>query len=500
MTDQPAVRLHRATWTYALGSAPALREVSLSIEPGEMVLLVGPSGSGKSTALRLMNGLIPHLHDGVLTGSAHLHGVDVTTTDLADLGRLAGSVWQHPFRQFFASLVGDEVAFAMENHGVEPGQIRARVADLLASRGLLGLWDRRLETLSSGQQQGVAVLSALAHRPPVLLLDEPSANLSDQGTADLLDSLSRLRAEAVTTVVVEHRLDPFIPLADRVVCFRGGGIAAQWTRAEFTELTDADLVDHGLRPRSLAPSLPREPGGPRAEPATAPAGSTSGGAGITVQGVRSVRGGALVLDLERAHLLVGRVTAIRGANGAGKTTLARVLAGLQRHHGTVSWRGHASSRADRRRRTTFIGQEVQRQLFADSVRGELDLAAGRGTSTDEMTALLTRLDLAQLADRHPLSLSGGQQQRLAIAVAAVSDRPVIVLDEPSTGVDARHLTTISDLLRGLAADGRCVVVISHDDDLLALAADAELVLTPPHRRVHPRGASGRVRRGASALP
>lgn len=175
LTNNDVVTMEGVSWTYAGADAPALAGLDLKIAPGELVVLAGPSGSGKSTALRLMNGIISHLTEGTMQGKVEVAGLDPHGAELAATGRRTGSVWQHPFRQFFAGTVTDEIAFALENHAEPPDRIRQRVGALLQEHGIQHLGDRRLATLSSGQQQLVAMLAAIVHRPPVLLLDEPSA-------------------------------------------------------------------------------------------------------------------------------------------------------------------------------------------------------------------------------------------------------------------------------------------------------------------------------------
>ncbi|MEB4614926.1 ABC transporter ATP-binding protein, partial [Leucobacter sp. M11] len=340
MTATPAIQLGDVSWTYRGVETPALHGLDMTIDRGETVVLAGASGSGKSTILRLMNGLIPHLHEGRLTGDVRLLGASTTALDLAGFGRKTGSVWQHPFRQFFASTVTDEIAFALENHGDVPERIRHRVDELLTSHDLVQVRNRLLSTLSSGQQQLVALLAAIAHRPQLLLLDEPSANLSESATARLVASLARLRGEGVTTVIAEHRISPFLPITDRIVSVSGGRLETTWRPQAFTRLSEHERSSHGLRPRTLPPqrAVPGvasgrsiEASGPQtsAHRADTPA-LRNAREGVTLENILCVKDGHVILDLDHAHFPPGRVTVLRGGNGAGKTTLARIIVGLQR--------------------------------------------------------------------------------------------------------------------------------------------------------------------------
>jgi energy-coupling factor transport system ATP-binding protein len=497
------VEIAGVRWRYAGADAPTLDGLNLRIERGETVVLCGASGSGKSTALRLVNGLVPHFHRGTLEGTVRLGGESVAEQSPDVIGRRTGTVLQHPRRQFFTDTVAAETAFALENFGEPPRLIRDRVAAVLVEHRLSDFTDRRLAELSGGQQQQVACAAATAHRPALLLLDEPTANLSADAVARFMARIAELRAAGVTLVIAEHRLHRLADLADRIVLLRDGRAATEWTGAEFTRLPERVRVAEELRGGvPVAHTLPRAHGhGPSVEPAQSvpaledPAGEPESARGLRLYRIRCSRKGRPVLDIADAYFPAGAVTAVTGPNGAGKTTLARVITGLQRHGGRVTLDGHRVDRCRRLAISALVMQDVQRQLFTDSVAAELRLGAGEsaigGSEPDGAAVendehpLLRDLGLAGFGNRHPLALSGGQQQRLMVAVARLSGRRIVVFDEPSSGVDARHLASITAALRDLAAGGAIVVLISHDDELVAHAADLEFRLHPlpgPERR------------------
>lgn len=472
------IRIDHTDWTYPHAAEPSLRDLDLHIEPGEFVILCGASGSGKSTALRLMNGLIPHFHDeGVLTGTVTVDGLVTVDAELDAIGLITGTVLQHPRRQFFTDSAPEEIAFAMENFGVPSEEIRERVATVIEELAAGVPVGQRLRDMSGGQQQQVAIAAATAHGPRLLLLDEPSSNLSADAVQRLTVTLAGLKTHGVTIVVAEHRLRYLEELVDRVVVMRDGVIEVQWSAEQFRGIPDEELAREGLRGVVGSVALP-------ALPATGP--SVAGGidassvlpAELELEAIRCRLGGRVVLDLDRVAFAAGAVTAICGVNGAGKSTLARIVTGLQRSTGTVRLNGKVLSARARQRASAIVMQDVQRQLFTDSVQAEIDLAATDATQVSDTTDVIDALDLTHLAERHPLSLSGGQQQRLVIAAVRVCGRSIVVFDEPSSGVDRRHLQSISDQIRQVAADGAVVILISHDDDLLALAADRQLTLTP----------------------
>ncbi|QIS15541.1 ABC transporter ATP-binding protein [Nocardia arthritidis] len=469
------IELRNVRWSYSGADSVVLDGLDLRVGRGETVVLCGPSGSGKSSVLRLMNGLIPHFHQGTLAGEIRVAGSPIA--DLAQAGRLTGTVLQHPRRQFFTDAVDTELAFASENFGADPRCIRDRVGAVMAGLGLDAFSGTRLRELSGGQQQRVACAAAVTHEPPVLLLDEPTSNLSPQGIADLTAVLYRLRERGTTIVIAEHRLHYLRHLADRIVVLHDGRVRKEWSRAEFAGLTEETMRAQGLRSLDPPEKADRTAAFARG-PSVATVRDTPACAvdrGVELIDIGCAFHGRRVLDIAYARLPAGVVTAVTGPNGAGKSTLARILAGLQRHSGRVLLDGFALPRRRRQRETAIVMQDVQRQLFTDSVEAELRL----GTPTEyaaHAPDLLAELDLGGCHRRHPLSLSGGQQQRLILATARLSGRRIIVFDEPSSGVDRRHLRSMTRVMRDLAAAGAVVVLISHDADLLVRAADQELRL------------------------
>lgn len=475
-------------WTYPHAEAASLTDVDLQIPAGQFVVLCGASGSGKSTALRLLNGLIPRFHDeGELSGRVTVDGLDTAEVELDELGRITGTVLQHPRRQFFTDSAAEEIAFGMENFGLPAAQIRARVEEIMATLAAAVPVEQKLRELSGGQQQQVAVAAAMAHVPGVLLLDEPSSNLSADAVARLHETLRVLKAQGVTIIVAEHRLRYLEDLADRIIVMSAGSIDVEWSADEFSAVTDEDLAREGLRGTVSSVELPSVPAlGASVVPDGAFETSRGwpdhlsspsvAGLPLVLEGIRCRLGGRTVLELDRVSFPAGRVSAIRGVNGAGKSTLARIITGLQASDGTVSLGDRSMSRKRRQRLSAIVMQDVQRQLFTDSVKAEIELAGTDTSTSPDPRDVLSALDLTDLAQRHPLALSGGQQQRLVIAAARVADRRIFVFDEPSSGVDRRHLTSIAEEIRAVAAEGAVVLLISHDEDLLALTADAELTL------------------------
>ena len=447
------------------GGRQVLDDVDMDVTPGALTLVCGASGSGKSTVLRLLNGLIPNFHEGELSGRVLIDDEDVSSAPIERSGLRTATVFQNPASQFFTTTVADELAFAPQNYRVEAGEIRRRRAGALEELGIGDLADRDLRTLSGGQVQKVACAQALAQRTPVILLDEPTSNLDPRAIDDVRATIGRLKAAGRTLVVAEHRIYFLRGLVDEVVIMGRGRVVHRMAGEDLWRIGEARRKELGLRALER-PRLAVRPAGlaaiaggagrrPAAEDADDAVGN--GADGLLIENLQVERSGRLVLDIPRLFFPAGAVTGVVGANGVGKTTLARAVCRLQRARRGA--RMSLGGRELRSGRAFLVMQDVHRQLFTESV------------SQEASAPQLERLDLAALADRHPLSLSGGQKQRLVIATAIDQDARVLILDEPTSGVDHRHLVAIAAELRDLAREGRVIIVISHDVEFLNECAD-----------------------------
>jgi len=466
------------SWSFRAADRASLRGVDLTVPQGQTLVLCGASGCGKSTLLRACSGLVPHLHDGRMSGAVRTAGLDVATIGFEGLGRRIGMVSQHPRRQFFADTVIDELVFASENFGIQPSQIAANLDTVVKQLSLAPLLHRRLSTLSGGQQQRVAIAAALVHQPDLLLLDEPTSNLSASAVSEVVDALAAVKATGTTMVIAEHRLHTVAAIADRLMVISDGVVEREWDPFLPTAIHDGELAAHGVRSLSVsAPTIPSAVAWGAG--VTGSTGSVSEPRpGVNVRDLTCTADGRTVLDIEYAEFPRGAVTAVVGDNGVGKSTLLRVLAGLQRHRGRVGLDGVAVSRRQRRALTAMVHQDASRQLFFASVASEVaEFAAG--ISPESVADVLDRFGLGSMADRHPLALSGGQQQRLVMAATSSSDRDVLLFDEPSSGVDRRNLDALVHVMVEAARRGAVVILVTHDDDLLARAADRRLELTAP---------------------
>ena len=474
-------------WTYEGAAVPTLRGASLTVEAGECVVLTGPSGCGKTTFSRVLNGLAPHFYEGAFSGSVFVGGLSVPQAKPHEIARSVGSVFQDPRAQFFATTVEDEVAFGCENLALPAEETQARMDWAISAIGADDVRGRDLFGLSSGQKQKVAIASAVAMDPPVLVFDEPSANLDNESAAMLAQVLARLKALGRTIVVAEHRLHYLMDVADRVVVMEEGRMTGWMTPREALSMGHAQAVARGLRMACYA-AVPFQdaarPSAAGSEPAShAEAASHVARAleppAVEARGLSVSHRRSPVLDgLTFSVAGAGSVVGIVGANGAGKTTLVRTLCGLKAEDaGDVRFDGETLKPKRRRERVAFVMQDADYQLFTESVEAELRFARPRTPDLERgIGAVLGDLGLQALRGAHHMTLSGGQKQRLTIACALTSDARAVFFDEPTSGLDGASMRSVARLLRGMARNGRRVFVITHDFEFVACACDEVFVV------------------------
>ena len=458
----------------------ALRGVTLTVEPGERVLLLGPSGAGKSTLLTALAGLVDP------RGGAETEGVLlVDGGDPRDARARSGLLFQDPESQLVMGRAGDDVAFGLENRCVPTGAIWSRVDAALAAVGFPYERDRPTHALSGGEQQRLALAGTLALRPGLLLLDEPTANLDPEGAADLREVLDRvLDRLGATLVLVEHRVDEAVPLVDRVVVLSAGaGVVADGPPRDVFRVHGSALAQAGVWvPDHPPPAPPR-----RQRPAPA--------ALVIAERVAFRYPGDATDAVESVDLQVrsAEALAVVGPNGSGKSTLALLLAGLlEPRIGRVMaaealspGHGHEPiARWPARELVRWIGtvfQDPEHQFLTGSVREELLLGPRRAGATDAVAhrradELLDRLHLSQLAEANPFTLSGGEKRRLSVATALATAPALLVLDEPTFGQDRRTWAEMLHLLAALRDDGRGVCFVTHDRAFATALADRTLAL------------------------
>ena len=441
------------------GTGEGVDHLNLRVAPGELVVLVGRSGCGKTTVTRLINGLAPHFYEGVVEGAVYVNDVCVTTSDLSKTHALVGSVFQNPKSQFFNVDTTGELAFGCENQALPREEIHARVMQTCEDMKLHALMNRNIFDLSGGEKQQIACGSAYAAQPLVFVLDEPSSNLDRKAIRRLHDMLVRVKDQGRTVVVSEHRIYYLMDVADRIIYMDDGYIVAEYTPDELRALSEDELHSLGLRTPDL-------------EDLRGSSGVTGGKGEVAVSSKPSVeavdlscyRGGNQIIDIERLALPENSVIALIGDNGCGKSTLSEALCGVVPSNGSVAFDGEFFSNKQRSHRSFMVMQDVNRQLFSETVLEEVMLNSD--ISEADARAILEQLDLGDTVNRHPASLSGGQKQRVAIASALCAGKDIVFYDEPTSGLDRAGMERFAALLKSMRDRVKTQVIVTHDPELI----------------------------------
>lgn len=531
MTD--AIVLSEVTFHHADAPSPVLDAVSLAVREGDLALVAGRTGAGKSTLLGLVNGLVPHFTGGTLAGDVQVHGRSTRQNAPRHMADLVGYVGQDPLAGFVTDTVEDEVAYGMEQLGIHPEAMRKRVEETLDVMGIADLRRRSLVELSGGQQQRVAIAAVLAAQPRVLVLDEPTSALDPTSAQDVLSAVTTLVHEVgLTVVLAEHRLERVMHAADQVLWVPGDGTVVAGDPREVLARSDVQpplsrlaraagwpevplsvrearrrIAEVGGPARFLYPDARAYPGGnggvgvtaagarvpgPRVDAGSrasrpAPLGrrvERPGDAGLPLRasGVRVEHGSLLAVAGVDLDLAPGEVVALMGRNGSGKSSLLWALQGTgRRAAGTVRTADGKDPRslspADARRHVTLVPQEAASLLWLESVAEELTQAeVESGAEPGSASQVLERLGVPLPPGAHPRDLSEGQRLALVLAIQLTAAPDVVLLDEPTRGLDYEAKDHLAVMVRRIADDGATVVVATHDVEFAATATDRMLLM------------------------
>jgi energy-coupling factor transporter ATP-binding protein EcfA2 len=481
------IRFEHATITYPEAGAPTLRDVDLVVPEGELCVVVGRTGSGKSTFLGAINGLVPHFTGGHLAGRVVVDGRDTRTHPPRELADVVGMVGQDPLAGFVTDTVEEELAYAMEQLGLAPGVMRKRVEETLDLLGIADLRHRALRSLSGGQQQRVAIGSVLTPHPRILVLDEPTSALDPTAAEDVLAAISRLVHDlGITVVIAEHRLERVVQHADQVVLLDGAGSAVLGAPASSLRASEVAppivrlgrLVEWDPLPLSVrdarrqASALRADLAGHAPEHRQVPDGPPL----LQVRGLVVRYGDTVAVREVDLDVPAGQVVAVMGRNGAGKSSLLWALhpAG-RRQAGTVSTGLAAGDGGPRA--IGLVPQTPSDLLYLATVAEECAQADREAEVEPGATrALLDRIVPGVAAEHHPRDLSEGQRLGLVLAVQLVAAPLVVLLDEPTRGLDTVAKARLTNVLVALAEEGRVVIVSTHDVEFVATTADRVVVL------------------------
>ena len=504
------IKIRDLTFYYGDASRPALQDVNLDIEDGEFVLVTGPSGCGKTSLCRCLNGLIPHFYGGEIAGGLEVQGLDVMRHTTRELATRVGMVFQDPENQLVSMDVQREVAFGLENLAFPRDVMAKRVEEALDTLGISGLRHRQVHELSGGEKQKVVISSVLALHPDVLVLDEPTSELDPKGAEDVLSIVRRLNDElGITVILVEHRLDRVVHLVDRMIVMDKGKIIADGNPRAVLSNGDITSIGAGVPPIVRIVQRLRDNGvNVDNIPLTVKEGRAMlkdifmGARGSTLSHTESADNGRPVIEIDKLwhaypegitalknvnlRICEGEFVAVMGRNASGKTTLVKHINGLlQPTKGKVIVSGIDTRRAtiaQLSRKVGFIFQNPNDHIFADTVEEEIafilkNLGFDSGEIAARIDEMLEMFALKEFRKRYPRSLSGGERQRVAMASVLVARPRVLILDEPTRGMDYRLKSELMRFLNGYREKGNTVVLVTHDVETVAEHADRVVLLS-----------------------
>lgn len=489
----PAAEIKNIIFNYAAQSdAAVINDVSFQVRKGECVLLTGISGCGKTSLLRAINGLIPNYYEGKLSGEIRLLNENSAEKPIYEISKKVATVFQNPKSQFFNLDTTSEILFFLENTGTPFEKMHERlrfVSDFLDIERLL---DRNIFNLSGGEKQMIAIASALASDTDIIVFDEPTSNLDLYYIEKIADALRLLKEAGKTLIISEHRLYFLKDIIDRAFLIKDGKIAQSFTRKEFINLGEKKCKELLLRPLDTDFFVPEKTDEKKdadfaaGEVQNQSASKASAGAPLSLNiehlAYRFPKSKADFLDIRNVRLDFGKIIALTGKNGQGKSTFAQCLAGLLRpKRDSIFYGGKKISAKKRLELSYLVMQDVGYQLFTESVADEIELGKNKERSSECSRTLTTdeilqKMNLSEVKERHPLSLSGGQKQRVSIGAALASGANIIIMDEPTSGMDYFHMKETAALINSIRSPETLILIISHDFEFLSFVADEVILM------------------------
>lgn len=483
------IRFNRVSFRYPNTASPVLRDISLTIPPGTLTLLSGASGSGKSTLLRCINGLVPHFTGGTISGQISVFTADPIKDGPETMAATVGFVFQEPEAQFVYDIVEDEIAFALENMGVPRDEMHRRVDSTINSLGLSELQQKAVSALSGGEKQKVAIASALVCQPKVLVLDEPTSQLDPISADDVLQYILTLKHSLNLTIILsEHRLERLLPYTDNILYLTDDHQYIYGAPQEILPQMDQvpPIIEIGKKLNlSLFPLKPET--FPNQAIKTHYSGTTNQDTVLPNETLKlsdfcvSIDSQEIIKNVDLT-LFQSEIHVLMGHNGAGKTTLLRAIMGLLPHSGGKYLNGEDIS-ANRLRtiidHIAYLPQNPSDLLFAETIMDEIKITLNNHQilkNEPELVSFLEQFGLAEKSQRYPRDLSIGERQRTALAAITVHAPSIILMDEPTRGLDYQNKKSLSSLLQRWCKHGKTILVVTHDVEFGAMIADRVTLL------------------------
>ena len=454
------IEIRELSFKYKGGFNYSLKGINLNVKKGECILLCGRSGCGKSTLLKLMNGIIPEFYNGDISGSVMVNGMNTFTAPIYKLPKNVGSVFQNPKTQFYTTNTTDEIAFGLENYGIEREVINERIKEVEKELHLEKLMNKNIFNLSGGEKQKIAIASIYALNPEIFILDEPSSSLDVKSMKELSLTIKKLKSLGKTIVIAEHRLWYLKDIVDRAIYLENGKIIREYSMDEIENLSEDERMRTGLRHSDY-----------KAIRMFDDYKTSNKGVLLELKNLIFKRNTRTILSIEDLKFCYGNIIGIVGENGIGKSTLAKIICGLYKENkGKILKDDEKLNIKSRLNESLLIMQEVNCQLFTDSVKDEIVLTSNI-KENNVLDTYLIDMELKIISDRNPHTLSGGQKQRVIILSALLSDKKILFFDEPTSGLDYRNMKIVAKNIKKVKEEDKLVLIISHDVEFLELVCD-----------------------------
>ena len=493
------ITIKNLSFQYSTEEELVLKNINLSVHQGECILLCGKSGCGKSTLLKIINGIIPEFYQGKITGSVEVAGMNPFETEIYKISEKVGSVFQNPKTQFYTTNTTDEIAFALENYGLERAKIQKRLQEVQETMHISGLMDRNIFALSGGEKQKIAIAAVYALNPEIFAFDEPSSSLDMDSMLELSKLMEQLKEEGKTIIIAEHRLWYLKKLVDRAVYLENGKITKEYSMEEMQNLSEEERCRTGLRHTNFPGDSPtwKERSAimlsasekhtdiekrsfvshlfkVERRDSVVKRDSSGNALELEIKDLLYKRKERTVFNIDRLGFERGKIIGIVGKNGMGKSTFAKVVCGLARQTtGEICKNNKGISVPKRRKNSLLLMQEINNQLFTDSVYDEIRLTSAL-KEEEQFRMCMADMQIDQLKEKNPHSLSGGQKQRVVILSALLSKKKILFLDEPTSGLDYASMKVVAKNITKFKAEKNLILIISHDMEFLEEVCDRVL--------------------------
>lgn len=459
------IEIRELSFKYKGGANYSLKDINLKINKGECILLCGKSGCGKSTLLKLINGIIPEFYDGDICGSVRVNGINTFTTEIHELSKFVGSVFQNPKTQFYTTNTTDEIAFGLENYGIDTEAINKRIIEVEKDLRLERLMNKNIFNLSGGEKQKIAIASTYALNPEIFVLDEPSSSLDIKSMKELSQTIENLKAMGKTIIIAEHRLWYLKDIVDRAIYMEDGKIIREYNMEEIEKLSEDERLKTGLRHCSCKDiNLVNNEESFNEE------------SSLEMRNLIFKRNARTILSIDNIKFSYGNIIGIVGENGIGKSTFAKIVCGLYKtNRGEILKADKRFNRRNRIKESLLVMQEVNYQLFTDTVFDEI-LLTSKIRDKNIINTYLKDMELENIIDRNPHTLSGGQKQRVIILSALLSGKKILFFDEPTSGLDYRNMKIVAKNIKKVKKKDRLILIISHDVEFLESVCDESINL------------------------